>query len=82
MKNLNHKSLFDFNNKMVLITGASGQIGSSLAKLFLELGSTVFGFDLWRGNQKHNNYNFVKVDVTNKNLVKKKIAQIINNKKK
>ena len=82
MKNLNPKSLFNFNNKIVLITGASGQIGSSLVKLFLELGSTVFGFDIWRGNQKHNRYNFAKVDVTNKNLVKKKIAQIINKKKR
>ena len=43
--NLNIKSLFNFNKKTILITGSSGQIGSSIVKLFLDIVSKVYGFD-------------------------------------
>ena len=39
------KPIFDFKGKTVIITGSSGQIGLSLIKLFLNLGSKVYGFD-------------------------------------
>ena len=40
MKN-NHRELFDFNDKVVLITGASGGMGSELSKSFLNSGAKV-----------------------------------------
>ena len=77
MKNLNIQSLFNFHKKTILITGASGQIGSSVVKLFLNLGSKVYGFDKTRSNIKHTNYEFVKIDITNKNMIRKTINDII-----
>ena len=56
MINLDLKSLFNFNNKVVLITGSSGQIGSEISKLFLNLGTIVYGFDKIDGNIKHKKY--------------------------
>ena len=55
MKNLNIHSLFNFRKKTILVTGSSGQIGSSIVKLFLELGSVVYGFDKSKNTIKHNN---------------------------
>ena len=77
MNNLNLKSLFNFNNKVVLITGSSGQIGSEVAKLFLSLGSKVCGLDKIEGKIKHKKYQFIKADITNKTSIKKKIAGLI-----
>ena len=77
MKNLNIKSLFNFQKKTILITGVSGQIGSSLAKLFLELGSKVYGLDKIGSKINHFNYKFIKVDISSKNIIKKKINHII-----
>jgi len=76
MQNLNIKSLFNFNNKTILITGASGQIGSSIVKLFLSLGSKVYGLDKVTKNIKHNNYKFIKMDITNKKTIFKTINEV------
>jgi len=77
MKNLNIKSLFNFNKKIILITGASGQIGSSIVKLFLSLGSNVYGFDKTKSKIKHGDYKFIKADIRNRTEVKKKISEIV-----
>ena len=49
--------LFNFKNKIVLITGCNGQIGKKISELFLSLGAKVYGFDL--SNPKIYNQNFV-----------------------
>ena len=35
--------MINFNNKKILITGASGGIGAELVKKFVSLGGTVIG---------------------------------------
>ena len=45
MNNQSISSLYNFRNKIILISGSTGQIGESFVKLFLELGALVFGFD-------------------------------------
>jgi|TARA_Y100000294_G_scaffold173442_1_gene189596 NAD(P)-dependent dehydrogenase (short-subunit alcohol dehydrogenase family) len=77
MKNLNIKSLFNFNKKIILITGSSGQIGLSIVKLFLSLGSKVYGLDKTKSKIKHVDYKFIKADIENKNEVRKKINEIV-----
>ena len=40
------KKLFNFKNKVILITGCNGQIGQAIVNLFLKLGSKVYGIDI------------------------------------
>ena len=35
----------DFNGKIVVVTGAAGNLGRAVVKAFLDRGATVFGFD-------------------------------------
>ena len=65
--------LYDVSEEIVIITGVNGQLGSSYAKTFLELGARVVGLDLQEVKQTDllkldypNNYCFYKADVTNK----------------
>ena len=40
------EKLFNFKNKIILISGTSGLLGENLARLFLDLGSIVIGLDV------------------------------------
>ena len=82
MKNLNINSLFNFNNKTVLITGSSGQIGTALAKLFLRLGAKVYGFDKSKSTINNINFNFIKLDIAKKNIIKNKLQSVIKKERK
>jgi gluconate 5-dehydrogenase len=83
------RKIFSFSNKVVLITGSSGQIGREIVKLYLSLGARVYGFDLNQLKLKDKNFFFVKIDITNSKKTKieldyvfkkeKKIDIIINN---
>ena len=74
--------LFNFREKIILITGSSGQIGYSFCKLFLDLGAIVYGFDKNLNKLKHKNYIYKKIDITKKSIVDKNIQLIANNNKK
>ena len=56
MPNQKIEKLFNFKEKVILITGSSGQIGSSFCKLFLDLGAKVYGFDTSSSSFKHKNF--------------------------
>lgn len=74
--------LFNFKNKIVLITGCNGQIGKKICDLFLSLGAKVYGLDL--NNTKINNQNFfyIKIDITKNITLKRKISEIFKKEKK
>ena len=82
-------NFFNFKNKIVLVTGSSGQLGRSFVDLFLTQKSRVIGIDIKNNNLKKKNYFYYKLDITNKhdvdnfftNIQKKfkKIDVIINN---
>ena len=62
----------------ILITGGAGFIGSKLATELVSLGHEVTGIDLLKYDKSSlnhlyvkKNFNFFKVDVTKKNLMKK-----------
>ena len=82
MLNRNIDNFFNFKEKIFLITGSSGQIGSSFCKLFLDLGAKVYGIDTSKNKFKHKNFFFKKVDITKKNIVQKVIHTIIAENKK
>jgi|TARA_B110000037_G_scaffold216840_1_gene276689 NAD(P)-dependent dehydrogenase (short-subunit alcohol dehydrogenase family) len=70
------KNLFNFKNKIILITGCSGQIGMSVAKLYLSLGSKVYGFDLNKPKIKDKRFTFIEIDISKNLLIQKKISEI------
>lgn len=77
MKNsINSNTLFNISDEIVIITGATGKLGHSYAKTFLELGSKVVGLDLLNSESSDllklnypNSYIFCKADVTKKDTL-------------
>ena len=51
MKNKKILKIFDFKNKIVIVTGSSGQIGSSIVDFFLSNDSIVCGIDKSLGSK-------------------------------
>ena len=68
---------FNFDKKIILITGCNGQIGIDMCNFFLNLGSFVYGVDL-KNTKKINNkkFFFYKLDVAKENNVKNLIKKI------
>ena len=46
MKKIDLNKLFNFRNKVIIITGSEGKLGSKISDLYLNLGSKVYGIDL------------------------------------
>ena len=69
-------NLFDFKNKVILISGTSGLLGASLAKLFLDIGSIVIGFDLKKQKIFHKNFYHATIDITDEKKIKKNFDKI------
>tara|TARA_B100001057_G_C22777424_1_gene922214 strand:- start:563 stop:1339 length:777 start_codon:yes stop_codon:yes gene_type:complete len=81
MPNQKIDNIFNFKEKIILITGSSGQIGSSFCKLFLDLGAKVYGFDTISNNLNHKNFFFKKLNIINKNTVERNINAIVSKNK-
>lgn len=82
MMNSKSNKFLNFKNKVVLVTGSNGIIGSELCKLFLDLGAFVFGVDNKKNSLKNSNYTHFVGDVANESFVIKKLTQIIKKKSK
>ena len=65
MINLSKYNLFNFEKKIILITGSSGQIGTSFSKLFLSQNAIVIGMDKIENKLKNKNFYHFKLDVSN-----------------
>ena len=76
------ESLFNFEKKIVLVTGSSGQLGLEFIKLYLDLGCKVYGIDLKRIQFKHKNFKFFKSNIVKQDQIKKIINAIILKEKK
>ena len=76
------KKLFNFNNKIVLITGCSGQIGREITKLYLSLGTKVYGFDLNPLKINNKNFFFTRIDITNQKKIKFELENIFKKEKR
>ena len=70
------QKLFNFKNKIVLITGSSGQIGSTITELYLNLDAKVYGIDIKKPKIKHKNFFFIKNNITNEKKTRIKIEKI------
>ena len=45
MNSLKLKNILDYNNKTLVLTGSSGQLGVYISNFFLNLGCKVYGLD-------------------------------------
>ena len=68
--------LFNLKNKVILVTGACGQLGSEICQAFINSGSIVVGVDLNLENKKVNGVNYYQLNTTNKKR-KQKIYETI-----
>jgi len=70
--------LFNLKNKVILVTGACGQLGYEICKAFSRVGSTVVGIDLSVENKKIEGVDYYELDVTKKKekiIIYKKIIK-------
>ena len=85
-------NLFNFSEKIVLITGGSSGIGIETAKMFLDFGAKVFitcktekSYNQYRQNINKSNLYLEKLDITNDISIEKlekkidKLDILINN---
>jgi len=72
------KNLFDLKNKIIVVTGSEGKIGSYLTKNLEIMGAKVYGIDL----KKKNNKKYFKANVGNEKSIKKIFNKIIKIEKK
>ena len=65
MKDSNLNNIYNLKNKVVVITGSCGQLGSSLCTLFSNIGCTVIGID-YSIEAKINNVDYDVINDLNK----------------
>jgi len=69
----NKKISSEFNNKIILLTGSEGKLGSEIKKTYLELGAKVYGIDI----KKSLKSNIFKADISKEKPINKIINRII-----
>lgn len=81
---MSRDSLFDVGSEIVLITGASGQLGGEYARAFLKRGSRVVGLDVRPSSgsdalaaQYPETYLFCASDVTNKASLQEVLDKVV-----
>lgn len=79
---MNIRNKNNYKDKIVVITGSSGQVGKFAVNLFLSLGCIVYGFDLKKSNLNSKKFHFVKIDISNLKKTEKNIISIYKKHKK
>ncbi len=81
MNNLIDK-LFGVSGKVVLITGASGQLGLELCSAFVSAGSVVIGIDISNNTNIPGSFEFIQCDITRVEDVQSVISSVFKKYKK
>lgn len=63
-------------HKTILITGASGLIGTELCRRYLAAGCLVYGLDKSSGELKDPNYTFIKCDLSKASSIKNALKKV------
>ena len=59
----NLNNIYSLKNKVVVITGSCGQLGSSMCNLFVDIGCKVIGVDYSIEKNKINNVDYYELDI-------------------
>ncbi len=80
---MNTDSLFDLKNKVILITGSSGQLGYEYSKALLSRGACVIGLDRSKNAKAEElekefskKFHFFEADITKKDSLEKVVEQL------
>jgi len=76
---MQQNNLFDISNKTFLVTGATGQIGKSICKYLIQYNAIVIGWDINDSDDKVENVDYFKVDITNKKDVDSELKKYYEN---
>ena len=69
---------FDFTSKIVVVTGACGQLGKEICQAFLDANAIVYGLDSTiKKNDALTGVNYFKVDITQQDQVDSTFDEII-----
>lgn len=75
---------FDFSDSVVIVTGASGALGSAIAELFVDTGATVCASDIVEPDEEdalldpaHEAIEFYEADYTDESSVERVITEIL-----
>lgn len=78
------KTFFDLSNKVVVVTGAAGQLGGEYVKTLLDYGASVVALDIWFENPKSkinsiksDKLKRIKTDITDKQSLNNALTDII-----
>ena len=71
------KKIYDLKDKVILVTGACGQLGYRICEVFSEVGSRVIGLDVNIDNNKIEGVEYYKLDIVNKKNIDSIFEQII-----
>ena len=83
MNSLKLKNILDYNNKTLVLTGSSGQLGVYISNFFLNLGCKVYGLDKVKKKSFYSkNFFFKKVDISNEKQTSEVLKYIKKKEKK
>ena len=68
--------LSEYKNKIVVISGSSGQIGRFMVQFFVDLGCFVYGLDEKKIKFKSKKFIFIKSNISNFTKIEKIIKTI------
>jgi len=60
------EQLFNLKDKVVVVTGANGQLGNTICRAFIETGSKVIGIDLNTDNNRIGGVEYFRANITKK----------------
>ncbi len=80
---MNLHDIFNFKNKVILITGCNGQVGRELCNLYCNLDAKVYGIDIQKKSSvKGLDINYIQTDLNIERKIKISLEKIFKKEKK
>ena len=69
-------SWLGLESKIIIVTGGSSGIGNEIVNNLLDNGAVVYNADLKNSEVNNEKYNFLQVDVTNRDIVQNAVDEV------